>query len=174
MSQVPEVRIRACNAAAIRDDAPFVLYWMIAARRTHSNFALDRAVEWAVRLRKPLVIFEPLRIGYRWASDRMHRFVIDGMSDTRARIDRLNERGVCGVRYFPYVEPAADADKGLLPAFARHACVIIPRDAIRIMIELNNRYALDGRDPNSWDLAERSVTELLASPSPWLNVLAVV
>jgi deoxyribodipyrimidine photo-lyase len=25
-----------------------------------------------------------------------------------------------------------------------------PRDALSIMVELNNRYALDGRDPNSW------------------------
>jgi deoxyribodipyrimidine photo-lyase len=25
-----------------------------------------------------------------------------------------------------------------------------PREALRIMIELNNRYALDGRDPNSY------------------------
>jgi deoxyribodipyrimidine photo-lyase len=25
-----------------------------------------------------------------------------------------------------------------------------PREALRVMIELNNRYALDGRDPNSY------------------------
>ena len=48
---------------------------MIASRRVTWNFALDRAVEWAEKLQKPLVILEALRCGYPWASDRMHRFV---------------------------------------------------------------------------------------------------
>lgn len=128
MSQVPAIRVRACNASPVRDDGEFVLYWMIAFRRTLWNFALDRAVEWAVRLGKPLLIFEPLRIGYRWASDRMHRFVIDGMADNAARIERLNARGVRGVGYYPYAEPAADAGKGLLAEFARRACLIVTDD----------------------------------------------
>ncbi len=125
MSQVPEIRIAACNATAVRNDGEFVLYWMIAFRRTHWNFSLQRAIEWAVELKKPLVIFEPLRIGYRWASDRLHRFVIDGMADNAARIAALKNRGVL---YFPYVEPAPDADKGLLDAFAKRACVVVTDD----------------------------------------------
>ena len=90
----PQSRIQACNSASVRADGEFVLYWMIAFRRTEWNFSLQRAVEWAVELRKPLVIFEPLRIGYRWASDRLHRFVIDGMADNAARIAELKNRGV--------------------------------------------------------------------------------
>jgi deoxyribodipyrimidine photo-lyase len=43
---------------------------MIATRRLQFNFALDRALEHCAALAKPLVIFEPLRIGYPWASDR--------------------------------------------------------------------------------------------------------
>jgi deoxyribodipyrimidine photo-lyase len=125
VSQVPEIRIAACNATAVRNDGEFVLYWMIAFRRTHWNFSLQRAIEWAVELKKPLVIFEPLRIGYRWASDRLHRFVIDGMADNSARIAALKNRGVL---YFPYVEPAPDADKGLLDAFAKRACVVVTDD----------------------------------------------
>jgi len=125
VSQVPEIRIAACNATAVRNDGEFVLYWMIAFRRTHWNFSLQRAIEWAVELKKPLVIFEPLRIGYRWASDRLHRFVIDGMADNAARIAALKNRGVL---YFPYVEPAPDADKGLLDAFAKRACVVVTDD----------------------------------------------
>jgi deoxyribodipyrimidine photo-lyase len=101
---------------------------MIAFRRMRWNFALDRAVEWASDLAKPLLIFEPLRIGYRWASDRMHRFVIDGMADNAARIEQLNRRGVTGVKYFPYVEPAPDVGKGLLADLGRHACVIVTDD----------------------------------------------
>ena len=60
-----------------------MLYWMIATRRTKWNFALDRAVDWAKKLGKPLIVFEPLRCGYLWANDRLHRFVIEGMLDNR-------------------------------------------------------------------------------------------
>ncbi len=93
-----------------------------------SNFALDRAVEWAVKLNKPLVIFEPLRSTYPWASDRIHRFILDGMADNAARIGQLNRQGVAGVRYFPYVEPAPGVEKGLLAEFARHAGAIVTDD----------------------------------------------
>ena len=122
---VPEIRIQCGNSEPVRPDGDFVLYWMIASRRMSSNFGLQRAVEWAVELRKPLVIFEPLRIGYRWASDRIHRFVIDGMADNAARIAALKNRGIV---YFPYVEPTGDADKGLLAALAQQACVVVTDD----------------------------------------------
>jgi deoxyribodipyrimidine photo-lyase len=122
---VPEIRIQVCNAAPVRADGDFVLYWMIAFRRLQWNFSLERAVEWAVEMGKPLVVFEPLRIGYQWASERMHRFVIDGMAENRAQIAALKTRGVF---YFPYVEPTVDADKGLLAALAGHACVIVTDD----------------------------------------------
>lgn len=125
MHTVPTSRIRTCNATAVRGDGEFVLYWMIAFRRLTSNFSLQRAVELAIELRKPLVIFEPLRIGYRWASDRIHRFVIDGMAENAARIAELKNPGVL---YFPYVEPTADAGKGLLAALAEQACVVVTDD----------------------------------------------
>lgn len=124
-SLVPKIRIQNCNDAPIRADGEFVVYWMISFRRLSSNFSLQRAVELAVELQKPLVIFEPLRIGYRWACDRIHRFMIDGMAENAARIAALNNPGVM---YFPYVEPLPDADKGLLAALARRACVVVTDD----------------------------------------------
>jgi deoxyribodipyrimidine photo-lyase len=124
-ASVPKIRIQVCNAASIRADGDFVLYWMIAFRRTTWNFSLQRAVELAVELGKPLVIFEPLRIGYRWASDRIHRFVIDGMAENAACVAALKNPGVL---YFPYVEPLPNADKGLLAALAKRACVIVTDD----------------------------------------------
>ena len=66
------MRVHACNDAPVRTDGAYVLYWMIAFRRTGWNFSLEQAVEWARRLDKPLIIFEPLRVGYPWASDRLH------------------------------------------------------------------------------------------------------
>jgi len=122
---VPASRIRTCNNAPIRIDGEFVLYWMIAFRRLSSNFSLQRAVELAVELQKPLVIFEPLRVGYQWASDRIHRFVIDGMAENASRVAALKNAGVV---YYPYVEPRADTGKGLLAALASRACVVVTDD----------------------------------------------
>ncbi len=95
---------------------------MIAARRTCWNFALDRAIDWARRLSRPLVVFEPLRVAYPWASDRLHRFVLEGMRDNALR------SAASPVHYYPYVEPAVDADKGLLAELAGHAAVVVTDD----------------------------------------------
>lgn len=119
---VPSLRVRAANDKPVRRSGDLVLYWMIAARRAHHSFALDRAIEHAEALRLPLVVLEPLRAGYRWASDRIHRFVIDGMAD--------NARRFAGApaSYHPYVEPAAGAGKGLVEALAARAAVIVTDD----------------------------------------------
>ncbi|HEY0555375.1 MAG TPA: deoxyribodipyrimidine photolyase, partial [Thermoanaerobaculia bacterium] len=121
MTPIPDVRLRACNAAPVRD-GDFVLYWMIAARRLGWSFGLERAADEARRLKKPLVILEPLRCGYRWANDRIHRFVLEGMADHAARLAGSN------VTYYPYVEPAPGAGRGLLEALARHACLVVTDD----------------------------------------------
>lgn len=119
---VPKQRIRTVNRLPIRADGDYILYWMTAQRRSSWNFALDRAVEHAQALKKPLLIFEALRVGYRWASERLHRFVIDGMADNAAACAKA------GVAYLPYVEPLPDAGKGLLHALAERACVVVADD----------------------------------------------
>ena len=119
LQKVPAIRIRECNNAAMRPQAKYVLYWMIATRRVSHNFGLDRAIEHCRELRKPLVIFEALRCGYEWGSDRMHRFVIDGMADNAAACKKA------GVTYFPYVEPMVGDGHGLLEALARDGCVVV-------------------------------------------------
>lgn len=119
LSSVPEIRIRCANSLPVRQDGDFVLYWMIASRRTTWNFALDRAVEWAEKLHKPVVILEALRCGYPWASDRIHSFLLDGMAENASRLERA------GVVYYPYLEPTRNAGKGLLAALAVRACVVV-------------------------------------------------
>ena len=119
MSNVPETRISACNEAPVRPERDYILYWMIAARRPQFNFGLQRAIELAVLHGKGLVVFEPLRCDYRWASDRIHQFIIDGMqSNARAFAEKT-------VLYFPYVEPNRGAGKGLLQALAKRAVCIV-------------------------------------------------
>jgi deoxyribodipyrimidine photo-lyase len=122
LTTVPAIRIRNCNQSPARPSADYVLYWMIATRRLHSNFALDRALQHCAAFAKPLLIFEPLRVGYPWASDRFHRFVLDGMAANALACKSGR------VRYYPYVEPSPGADKGLLAALAQNACVVVTDD----------------------------------------------
>jgi deoxyribodipyrimidine photo-lyase len=116
---VPSLRLSAKNDAPLRPERGYVLYWMTAARRTRWNFGLQHAIETAVRMGKPLVVFEALRLDYPFASDRLHRFVLDGMTDNAARF------AAAGVVYLPYVEPRAGEGKGLLSALARDACLVV-------------------------------------------------
>jgi deoxyribodipyrimidine photo-lyase len=122
MSAVPEIRVVPCNERPVNDKGAYVLYWMIACRRTRWNFSLQRTLEWGTELKKPLLIFEPLRIGYPWSSDRFHRFILDGMAANAEALKKSN------ATYYPYVEPFPDADKGLLAALAARACVVVTDD----------------------------------------------
>jgi deoxyribodipyrimidine photo-lyase len=119
---IPELRVARCNDKPLRPERDFVLYWMIAFRRIHWNFALDQAIEHARELRKPLVILEALRCDYPWASDRLHRFVLEGMAEKLRKLDGS------AVQYYPYVERRVDEGKGLLVALADRACVVITDD----------------------------------------------
>ncbi|MFN8178754.1 MAG: deoxyribodipyrimidine photolyase [bacterium] len=121
-SPVPAERVRAGNAAPIRTDGAYILYWMVAARRTTWSFALQRAVEHAATLGRPLLVLEALRCDHRWASDRLHAFVLQGMADNAKKL------AARGVAYHAYVEPSPGAGKGLLDALARDACVVVTDD----------------------------------------------
>jgi deoxyribodipyrimidine photo-lyase len=92
---------------------------MTAARRTRFNFGLQRAVEAANELGKPLVILEALRVDYPDASDRFHTFVIEGMRDN-ARACKASRAS-----YYAYVEPARGHGGGLLATLAADAALIV-------------------------------------------------
>jgi len=123
MTTIPELRIRAANDQSVDPQGEYVLYWMTAFRRPHWNFALQRAVEQAQELDKPLLVFEALRCGYRWASDRLHAFVVQGMADN---LKAFESRAAAS--YYPYLEPKQGAGKGLLAALAKKACVVVGDD----------------------------------------------
>lgn len=122
MSSVPEVRVRALREAPLRREREFVLYWMTSNRRARSNFALQRAVELARELDRPLVVFEALRVAYPFASDRLHAFVLQGMAENQRRFAQTP------AHYFPFVETEPGEGKGLLEALARRACVMVGDD----------------------------------------------
>jgi deoxyribodipyrimidine photo-lyase len=121
-SEVPEIRRRPINGVAVRPEGQFVVYWMTAFRRLGWNFALQRAVDWARQLRRPLLVIEVLGCGGHWVSDRQHRFVLDGMA--------FHARSTQGrsIAYYPYVEPEPGAAGKLLAALAAQCCLVVGDD----------------------------------------------
>ena len=116
---VPASRVRLENDRPINPGGRYVLYWMIAARRTRYNSALQRACELARDHGKPVLVLEPLNAGYPFACDRFHAFVLDGMRTNR------DDCAARGVTYYPYVEPEASAGRGLLAGLAAHALTVV-------------------------------------------------
>ena len=119
---VPSTRTIQLNQNPANPEGQFVLYWMTSFRRTRFNFALERAIELANQLRKPLLVFEPLRIGYRWNCDRFHSFVIDGMRDNRQACQKAD------VEYLPYLEKSPRHGSGLVEKLASKSAAIVTDD----------------------------------------------
>lgn len=121
--RVPRLRIRSANRAPLRGEGEYVLYWMTAARRTRWNFGLQRALVAAQALDRPLLVLEALRAGYTWASDRLHRFALEGMAANARALEGT------GVGYHPWVEPEPGAGAGLLEALAERAALVVADDS---------------------------------------------
>jgi len=121
-STVPGIRIQLLNDHSPNSAGEYVLYWMTASRRLCWNFALDRALEHCRAANLPLLILEPLRCDYRWASRRLHSFVIRGMSDN-AGIAAEH-----GHAYVPWVEPEFGAGQGMIEAVCARAAVVVTDD----------------------------------------------
>jgi deoxyribodipyrimidine photo-lyase len=119
---VPSVRIHACNNRAVDASRDYVLYWMIANRRRHWNFALQRAVHWATELRRPLLIVEELNCDYPWASARFHSAVLEGMSDNLRTFESS------GALYYPFVERFPSQGKGMAQVLAESSCIVVTDD----------------------------------------------
>jgi deoxyribodipyrimidine photo-lyase len=115
-------RVTRCSRSEVNGAGDFVLYWMTAYRRRHFNFALERAVFWATELRKPLLIFEGLSSNYRWASDRLHAFVMQGMQDNRRDFKDSP------ATYLPFVEQAKGEGRKVFSGLSRRASVIVTDD----------------------------------------------
>jgi deoxyribodipyrimidine photo-lyase len=119
---VPSIRVRRLNDFGFRPSGTFVLYWMTAFRRLEHNFALQRAVEHANSFGRPLLILEALRCHYRWACDRFHQFVLDGM------VANSQKAAASQASYCAYVEPQIHHASGLMESLAKDACAIVTDD----------------------------------------------
>lgn len=118
-SEIPSIRITVPVDSAPAPRKKYVLYWMTAQRRMQWNYALQHSISWCQKLKKPLLIFEPLRVDYRWNSQRFHQWVLEGMKDNAERLSKTD------IAYLPYVEPEIGHGKGLLASLASEACVVV-------------------------------------------------
>jgi len=116
---IPPQRILTRNEHPKRPDGDWVVYWMMAARRPGWNFGLQRAIEAADSLGKPLVVVEALSASYPWASARHSAFVLEGMQHQQAAFADKP------VLYHPYAEPEVGAGRGLIEAWAERACLVV-------------------------------------------------
>lgn len=120
--QIPSSRLRTIGNAPINHDGDYVVYWMVGARRSHYNFALQHAVERAKENNVGLIIFEPLRVDYPWASERHHHAIIAGMRDNAKAFEPSP------VLYYPYIESLQGEGRGLLASLAKRACLVVSDD----------------------------------------------
>jgi photolyase PhrII len=86
-----EERTRRRDGNEPRSDRQLVLYWTRTSVRGHENPALDVAAEVANEQGLPLLVYHALDERYPWASDRHHRFIMEGALDLR---EELRDRGI--------------------------------------------------------------------------------
>lgn len=98
-------RVAPVSRKPIHAGGAFVLYWMVTAARAHENPALDTALVAGRALGLPVFVYHALSERHPFASDRHHRFILDGAR--RVRVQRV------------WTEPdALDAAAGLIGRFA--------------------------------------------------------
>jgi len=117
-----QARLRRLNAAPANPRGEYVLYWMQIVRRLERNHALDYALACARELDKPVVVYEGLRLGYPWASRRLHQFALAGMAENATTAARR------GLNYWPFVETPTQSGRGLVHRLAARASVVVTDD----------------------------------------------
>ena len=111
-------RVRALNEAPDATDRGFVLLWLQGQRRLRSNLALAHAQRRANELKLPLVVYEAIRLDYPYASDRFHRFVLEGAADNAAA---ASDRGLL----YGFFLQTPKSPRGVLHALAARAAVVV-------------------------------------------------
>jgi deoxyribodipyrimidine photo-lyase len=113
------LRQAAGHPKPVRD---YVLYWAQASRRVESNRALALAAEMANELDLPLLFYEELRSSDPYASDRFHRFVLEGVAETERRAAAL------GIGYTFYLQRRRSDPASMAGELAARAAAVVTDD----------------------------------------------
>jgi deoxyribodipyrimidine photo-lyase len=125
-------RLRRLNEKPVATCGDFVVYWMQVFRRADDNAALAFAVERANELGVPCLVYEALRPDYPHASDRLHRFVLEGARDTAAR---LAARGIAHTFFLP---ATPDDARGVVAKLAARARLVVSDDFPTFVVRAHN------------------------------------
>ncbi|MEQ8330710.1 MAG: FAD-dependent oxidoreductase [Longimicrobiales bacterium] len=107
----------------------FVVYWMRTAVRAHENPALDVALGAAARLGLPVFVYHALSERYPYASDRHHRFILEGATDVSA------ELAARGIGYAFHLERPGHRGPHLRTLAARAALVVTEDMPVRPLVD---------------------------------------
>ncbi|GAC1345083.1 MAG: deoxyribodipyrimidine photo-lyase [Myxococcales bacterium] len=137
LTQLLDGRVSAWNDAQVRDGGEFVLLWLQCQRRIAENLAAGHALRAANELGLPLVVYEGLRDDYPHASDRLHRFVLEGVAGTAA------DCAAAGLLYGFFLQ-APGEPRGVLHRLAARAALVVT-DALPTFIHPAQTRALASR-----------------------------
>ena len=126
-------RLRTVNDRPANAKGKYVLYWAQMFRRLHANHALDHALRLAAEHKKPLVVYEGLKLNYPWASARHHTFILQGMRDNATAARKL------GLSYWPFVETPDTNGHGLVRRLAADAVCVVTDDYPAYIVPAHNR-----------------------------------
>jgi photolyase PhrII len=123
------------GSGAPRGEGEFVLYWLRTAQRAHENPALDVAVTMANHLGLPVLVYHALSERYPYASDRHHRFILEGARDV------AEEMAFRGLAYAFHLEREGHRGPHLV-TLARRAALVVTEDLpVRFLEEWSLRLA---------------------------------
>ena len=111
-------RVRALNQRPVDPAKPFVLLWLQGQRRVSQNLAWAHAQRSANELGRPLLVYEGLRRDYPHASERLHRFVLEGVADTA---DDCAKRGLA----YAFFLERPGSPRGVLHALSARAALVV-------------------------------------------------
>ena len=115
-------RIRVLKDLHVNEEGDFVVYWMTATRRYKYNAALERAIEIALAIDKPLLVVEGVSIRHRWTSERVITFMVQGL------VENIETFRDLPVSYLPWVENHKDSGDGLLRRISERASAMVIDD----------------------------------------------
>lgn len=114
-------RVRWVNHKPVHPGGAYVLYWMRTAARGHENPALDAAIGIANQLGLPVLVYHALSERYPYASDRHHRFILEGARDASREVSAR------GIRYVFHLERPGHRGPHL-KALAQEAALVITEE----------------------------------------------
>lgn len=135
-SDIYEKRVLELNSAHVNDSGNWVIYWMQKTQRAVCNHALNFAIEAANELGKPLAVYFGIAEAYPMGSERVFKFMLEGLQETVARLDGM------GISCWVRVE---DPDRGIVKiAKDVQACLVVTdEDYVRVGREWRQRVAAE-------------------------------